>query len=255
MLPTTVFAKKHVAIVRSSEFGDRKIFSVSFEKDNTVFVHLPYFSISDGILFRCVGRYANGHASIEGIEIPHTVSHHVKFSYHPDGRMHFSQDSKVRTVVVGALPSQRIHSGVLFQVWAYGFNEYAHLQPKDSKQSVAKMLTDCTPTPESSGVIITGYISKPGVSAVESSGQPRLISRSPNSPFLIALGYKTLQAPLNFNGAYLLFSAGPSAPTIIAPGGLRSVLTAIYPRDAAEALFPNALSADFEIGSSANTAL
>lgn len=245
MPPSTKFAVRHVVTVRTSDAGCRKICAVSFDKDDTVYVHLPYFSETDGILFRSVGRLINGKASTEYTELPHTTSSNVKFSYHPDGRAHFSQDSKVKTVVVGSLPPLVVHKGVLFQLHAYGFDHYESITPKDIKASSKKIFVNCTPDPEARGVVITGYISKPGICAVESAGDPRLVARSPHSSFLIALGYKALHPPASYDGAHLLFSGGPSIPSIIAPGALRSVLVAAYPRGAASVLFPDVKSADY----------
>jgi hypothetical protein len=142
--------------------------------------------------------------------------------------------------VIGSLPPLVVHDGVLFQVHAYGLKQYAPVDSKDSK----KVLVDCTPDPDALGVVITGYISKPGVCAVESTGEPRLIARSPDCPMIIALGYRVLRAPTNYAGGHLIFAGGPSAPAIIAPGAARSVLSAAYPRGRASALFPGAESAD-----------
>jgi len=162
MPSTTVFGELHVVTVQSTVAGHRKFFSVGFGKDDSVYVHLPYFSETDGILLRQVGRFVNGVASVERKELPHTTSSRVKFSYHPDGRAHFSQTGKVKTVVIGSLPPLVVHDGVLFQVQAYGLDRYAPVELKDSK----RVLVDCTPDPDALGVVVTGYISKPGVCAV-----------------------------------------------------------------------------------------
>lgn len=240
MPPTTVFGERHVVTIQSSVAGHRKIFSVGFGKDGSVYVYLPYFSETDGILLRQVGRVVNGVALVERKELPHMTSSRVKFSYHPNGRAHFSQTGKVKTVVIGSLPPLLMHDGVLFQVQAYGFDHYALVVPKDSK----RVLVDCTPDPDALGVVVTGHISKPGVCAVESAGEPRLVARSQYSSMLIALGYKVLRAPAHYDGAHLIFAGGPSAPAIMAPGAVRSVLSAAYPRGSAPALFPGAESAD-----------
>lgn len=245
MPPSTVFADRHVVTVQTDAAGHRKIFAVSFGQDDSVYVHLPYFYESDGLLIRIVGRQIDGRVFVERTELPHTTSRRVKFSYHPDGRAHFSQDRQVKTVVIGSLPPLVVHEGVLFQVQAYGLDRYKAVEAKDLRPSQKKALVDCTPNSEFRGVTITGYISKPGWCAVESTGEPRLLARSPRAPMLIALGYKELHVPTSYQGAHLLFSGGPSAPAIIAPGGARSVLMAVYPRGRATSLFPGAESADF----------
>lgn len=240
MPPGTVFGERHVVFVQSTVAGRRKIFSVGFGRDDSIYVFLPYFSETDGILVRQVGRLINGAASVERTEVPHTTRSRVKFSYHPNGRAHFSQTNKIRTVVIGSLPPLIVHEGVLFQVQAYGLDRYESVKPSDAKKS----LVDCTPDPDLQGVTVTGYICKPGVCAVESIGEPRLVARSPYSSMIIALGYEVLRAPSNYKGAHLVFSGGPSSPTIISPGAARSILTVAYPRGRAAILFPNAGSAD-----------
>jgi hypothetical protein len=246
MPPNTLFAERHVVTVQSLNAGHRKIFAVSFGKDDSVYVHMPYFQEEEGLLLRCIGRLNDGQATVERVELPHTIGSRVKFSYHRNGRAHFSQDGKVKTVVIDSLPPLVVHDGVLFQLQAYNFDHYDSVKPRDQKGSSKKTLVDCTPNPTVHGVVVTGYLSKPGMCAVESSGEPKLIARSPHSPFLIALGYKPLKAPMGYNGAFLIFLGGPSAPAIIAPGASRSVLVAVYPRGAGTILYPDAVSADFE---------
>ena len=247
MPPNTLFAERHVVAVHSLDAGHRKICAVSFGKDNSVYLHLPYFQEEKGIILRCVGRLIDDQVRVERVELPHTTSSRLKFSYHPDGRAHFSQDGKVKTVVVMSLPSLVVHDGVLFQVQAYGFGHYAPVKQRELKASSKKAIVDCTPDTKAFGVIITGYISKPGVPCyVESAGKPRFVARSPHSPFIIVLGYKVLHAPVGYHGAYLCFVGGPSEPAIIAPGATRSALIAVYPRGAGPVLFPDAISADYD---------
>jgi len=189
----------------------------------------------------------DGQAKVERTELPHTTISRVKFSYHPDGRAHFSQDGKVKTVVVGSLPPLVVHNGILFQLQAYGFDHFATATQKDLKVSRKKTLVYCNPSPEARGVIITGHISKPGVACtLESAGEPRLIAHTPYSSFLIVLSYKELRVPAGYDGTHLCFLGGPSAPAIIATGASRSVLVAVYPRGAGPVLYPDAESADYQ---------
>lgn len=243
--PSTVFANRHVVTVRSDAAGHRKIFAVSIDQDDSIYVHLPYFKETDGLLIRAVGRRVEGRTFVERTELPHTTSKRVKFSYHPDGRAHFSQDRQVKTVVIGNLPPLVVHEGILFQVQAYGLDSFETVQARDLKPSQKKVLVDCTPNSQFRGVTITGYIVKTSWCAVESTGEPLLLARSPRALMGIALGYKELHAPPSYQGAHLLFLGGPSAPAIIASGAARSVLVAAYPRGKAKSLFPDAESADF----------
>ena len=233
--------------VQSLDASLRKICAISFGKDDSVYVHMPYFRDAKGMLLRCVGRLIDGQSKVERIELPHTTINRVKFSYHPDGRAHFSQDRKIKTVVVGSLPPLGVHTGILFQLQAYGFDHFEAASQKDLKASPKKALVYCNPSPEAHGIIITGHISKPGVACtLESAGEPKLIARSPNSSFLIVLSYKNLRVPTDYDGSHLCFLGGPSAPAINAACASRSVLVAVYPRGAGQILFPDAVSADYQ---------
>ena len=246
MPPGTVIGNRHVVTARSAAHGLRKLFAVGFRPDGSVFVHLPYFAESEGFLARTEGRVSGGEARILNVGLQHTTANRVKFSYHPDGRAHFSQDGRVKTGVVDGLPPLSRHIGVLFHVECHGLSRFNAVCASDHRPR-NKSIVDCTPGGSAHGVAITGFISKPGVLIpVESVGQPRCVAASHQSSYVIALAYKHTRVPSGYTGSHLLFLGGPSDPAIIAPGTSRSLLLAVYPRGAATHLFPEADSADYE---------
>jgi hypothetical protein len=245
MPPTTVFGDRHVVTARSASQEVRKLFAVGFRPDGTVFVHLPYFAESEGFLARAEGRLLDGEARITNVGSKYMTSHRVKFSYHPNGRAHFSQDRQVKTVVIDGLPPLSRHTGVLFHVDCHGLTRYKELVASDCR-SRKRSIVDCTPGGSALGVAVTGFISKPDLPIpVESVGEPRCVAESPQSGYLIALAYQHTRVPTGYTGSHLLFLGGPSDPAIIARGASRSLLLAAYPRGAATQLFPEASSADY----------
>lgn len=87
-------SKRHV-IAAETPSGTYKIFALGYSnKDSSLFIDLPYLE-RDGLIGEATGtRNELGGLSDQGfIPVGHT-KHQIKFSYHPDGRSHFSQDRK-----------------------------------------------------------------------------------------------------------------------------------------------------------------
>ena len=78
----------------------RKLFQVLFAKDGSVFVNFPYFRHRIGLLAAATIP-GDGKAETQvDLKIGGKVaSHLVKYSHHPDGRAHFSQDGKIYTAI------------------------------------------------------------------------------------------------------------------------------------------------------------
>lgn len=73
---------------------------VIFHKDGSIFLQWPYFRDSDGIA-SLVRLAADGttRRTVEFLEEGKVTSHLVKYAHHANGRVHFSQDGKVRTEI------------------------------------------------------------------------------------------------------------------------------------------------------------
>jgi len=77
-----------------------KVLKIGWSKrDGSLFVHLPYFKHHHGLLARPVLRAGAKPQQVSLEATGKTVSHRVKFTYHPDGEVHFSQDRRILTVI------------------------------------------------------------------------------------------------------------------------------------------------------------
>jgi len=112
---TTINAVRSDRVVIGLKLGDirRKAFQVSFGKDGSLYVSFPYYRHRDGVLAAAILK-ADGKQStqVNMEEGGKVTSHRVKYSHHPDGRAHFSQDGKIFTAIKRqsvALATQRGH--------------------------------------------------------------------------------------------------------------------------------------------------
>jgi hypothetical protein len=97
-----VAAMQRDRVVCTIKSPDRwvKAFQVFFGKDGSLFVNFPYCRHRTGLL-SCATIPATGRQEAPvNLEIGGKItSHLVKYSHHPDGRAHFSQDGKIFTAI------------------------------------------------------------------------------------------------------------------------------------------------------------
>jgi hypothetical protein len=96
------------------------------QRDGSVFVTFPYLKDGGGQL--CLasllpdspnpGSYNLGDGGV-------VTSHFVKYSHHPDGRVHFSQTGKIRTAIKKRGVSLQRANGHLFTIQAQGISRFA----------------------------------------------------------------------------------------------------------------------------------
>lgn len=95
-----------VCVVKVSDLR-AKAFQVGFDKDGSLFIHFPYFQHRTGILSSSEIPPTGERKADVNIEHGGKVtSHRVKYSHHPDGRAHFSQDGKIFTAIAQPFDSQ-----------------------------------------------------------------------------------------------------------------------------------------------------
>jgi len=109
-----------------AEFNDtrHKLLQVIFHKDGSIFVTFPYFDQTEGIL--SIGTLSEiSLKTTFSLETAGKVTtNRVKFSYHTDGNVHFSQTGKIRTVIKKrSLPLSEFE-GHLFTFHAQGFSHF-----------------------------------------------------------------------------------------------------------------------------------
>jgi len=107
--------------------GMVKICQVQFHRSG-FFIHFPYHPSKDGVIARCdVGR--GSEVTVDYSDTGYVVSHRVKYSHPADGRAHFSQDGRIRTVVRNQAKDLSDQSGFvhLFSIDVQGLNQFAEL--------------------------------------------------------------------------------------------------------------------------------
>jgi hypothetical protein len=125
------FQAKAVAAVRSQRVvcvvrvGDlpAKAFQIGFDEDGSLFIHFPYFQHRIGILSSSEIP-ATGERKAD-VNIEHggkVTSHRVKYSHHPDGRAHFSQDGKIFTAIKRQSISLDTQNGHMFTLYIQGLH-------------------------------------------------------------------------------------------------------------------------------------
>jgi hypothetical protein len=133
--------RSDVVVVRTKQGSDvRKIFSVSFSKtDGSLFVSLPYFETSKGLL--SVATIPDGQVggTIDLKPQGKCSSHNVKYTHHIDGEAHFSQDGKILTQIRRQSVPLRSNKGHIFTVLVQGLEHFeAANKPKDNAEPTRK---------------------------------------------------------------------------------------------------------------------
>ncbi|MDP2996018.1 MAG: hypothetical protein Q8N47_00935 [Bryobacterales bacterium] len=102
-----------------------KVLKIGWSKrDGSLFVHLPYFKHRHGLLARPVLKAGGGPQQVSLERTGKTVSHRVKFTYHADGEVHFSQDGKILTVIRKRSTPIREASGHVFTLMCHGLSDF-----------------------------------------------------------------------------------------------------------------------------------
>lgn len=121
-----------------------KIFQCRFAKrDGSILVNFPYFRQTDGLV--SLVQWPAGQASTTAnLELGGKVtSHLVKYSHHPDGRAHFSQDGRVLTQIKkDSVPLAELE-GHFFTLHVHGLQHFEPLPEHEANKA---------PTPKRAGV-------------------------------------------------------------------------------------------------------
>ncbi len=104
----------------------KKMFQIIFSKnDGSVFINFPYYKHPNGLVsivtLKSGTKYPTSSQLTTGGKI---TSHLVKYTHHPDGNVHFSQDKKVLTKIKKeSVPLKNIH-GHFFTIMLQGVRDY-----------------------------------------------------------------------------------------------------------------------------------
>jgi len=119
--------------------GRYKIIQIIFyKKDGSIFINFPYFKNSQGIVSLVTfpkDSTQPGNVSLEpGGRV---TSHLVKYSHHPDGRVHFSQDGKIKSEIMKTALSLDRDVGHVFTVQIQNLSGFeSYLKTKDKKHYI-----------------------------------------------------------------------------------------------------------------------
>lgn len=131
-------SKRHVIAVETPS-GTHKIFALSYsKKDGSLYLHLPYL-LREGLIGVTSGtQTANGTLSVRNFTRVGNTKNQVKFTYHPDGRTHFSQDGRIyRTLPHVGVPLAE-KTGRICSVTAYGLGKFSRVRQKDLRENPTK---------------------------------------------------------------------------------------------------------------------
>jgi hypothetical protein len=109
-------------VVKVSELR-AKAFQIGFDEDGSLFIHFPYFQHRTGILSSSeIPATGERKADVNIEHAGKVTSHRVKYSHHPDGRAHFSQDGKIFTAIKRQSISLDTQNGHMFTLYIQGLH-------------------------------------------------------------------------------------------------------------------------------------
>jgi hypothetical protein len=123
------FVSERFVITIETASDRRKVFQILFRKtDGSLFVSFPYYKHTRGLLslatLKANTPYPTSLSLVEGGKV---TSHKVKYSHHPDGRVHFSQDRKIFTKVRKQSVALEEAEGHIFTIQLQGLGDFKEL--------------------------------------------------------------------------------------------------------------------------------
>lgn len=158
MAALTAHRRQNVTVSVCSVVEHCQVLKIGWSKRyGSLFVHLPYFKHHHGLLARPV-LSAGPQAQQVGLESTgKTVSHLVKFTYHPDGEVHFSQDGKVLTDIRKRSNPVGEASGHVFTLICQGLADFKPVISKPMRDSDILLTFDLAGAPPAA-VKILGHM-------------------------------------------------------------------------------------------------
>jgi hypothetical protein len=125
-------SERYVIAVKTASHHN-KVFQIIFKKnDGSLFVNFPYYKHSEGIVSLMTWTPENPPPANLSLEPGGKItSHLVKYSHHPNGRAHFSQDGKVFTgIKKQSVPIKEVE-GHEFTIQLQGLGSFQKLEPEN----------------------------------------------------------------------------------------------------------------------------
>lgn len=135
MIQPTRFAEFNIVVVSGGQ--PHRVVKVVFQKrDGSIFVMFPSFAHNEGLVGKLSMKAGIQSASYGLAESGKVAGHLVKYSHHPDGRAHFSQDGLVKTEIKRqSVPLDRWQPH-MFTIQVEGLENFAPPSVNDKTPSV-----------------------------------------------------------------------------------------------------------------------
>jgi hypothetical protein len=268
------FQAKAVAAVRSEHVVcvvkvcelRAKAFQVGFERDGSLFIHFPYFQHRTGILSSSEIPATGERKADVNIERGGKVtSHLVKYSHHPDGKAHFSQDKKILTAIKRQSIALDKQNGHMFTLYIQGLHalDVARTAKDAEGISVNRSVINFQIEPAAEAIKFVGrwldinklLVSEPNVTVgprhtmVDPDGvrTEAILLATPHAPASHVLAITCVAIPkLGIGPEIFLFHGGFDAPeTMTDPTKEAGFLAFIYPLSEAANLRERLGSVDY----------
>lgn len=121
----------------------KKLFQIMFQKkDGSMFVAFPYYKDTTGILTLSTLNANATYPAKLPLKIGGKVTgHKVKYTHHPDGTVHFSQDSKILSNVRKQSVPLTNADGHIFTVQLQGLDDFTNLKEREKKPTLTAKKT------------------------------------------------------------------------------------------------------------------
>jgi hypothetical protein len=114
--------------------GTYKLFQIICKKDGTLLVPFPYYKHASAQLIQGTLKAKTSYSN--GLTVAGPVAtNRVKYTHHPNGEAHFSQDGKILTQVQKRANSLPDYGGHLFTVQLQGLHHFAQIAQRDVQRS------------------------------------------------------------------------------------------------------------------------
>lgn len=129
-----------------------KICQIIFDLKGGFFLLLPYSKIPNGIL--SIEEITSGvlhHINLA--DHGKVTNNHIKFSYHPDGETHFSQDKKIFTTIRNKSEPLDSVSGHIFSLSYQGIEQFVEQETIDKNEKKQNLIFDMTGMKDSAKIV------------------------------------------------------------------------------------------------------
>ena len=134
------FISENIVITVETSNERRKVFQIKFqEKDGSFFVSFPYYKPSTGLLTQATIKKSQKKFSLS--DNGKVTNQKVKFTYHPDGRVHFSQDRKIYTAIRNNSTPLSKADWHIFSVIIQGLKDFGDLKPNEREPLLSSKKT------------------------------------------------------------------------------------------------------------------